>query len=113
MSILVLLILVSPTLVLTGIITFDVIDAFIGQEINKMFKLEFQKLNGWLIGWQATGKNEHGYEYSVVQHRMSYGGTQGQYEFAGYDSDGKMVHHSVTGWLTREAATEMAKNWKG
>ena len=30
MSILVLLILVSPTLVLTGIITFDVIDAFIG-----------------------------------------------------------------------------------
>ena len=36
MSILVLLILVAPTLVCAGIITFDVIDAFIIQGENKM-----------------------------------------------------------------------------
>tara|TARA_Y100000356_G_C11121496_1_gene215055 strand:- start:227 stop:466 length:240 start_codon:yes stop_codon:yes gene_type:complete len=78
-----------------------------------MFKLEFKELTGFIVGWQATGKNEHGYEYSVVQHTGSYGGTQGQYEFAGYDRNGEMDHHSVTGWLTREEATEMAKNWKG
>tara|TARA_R100000458_G_C8042908_1_gene93465 strand:- start:226 stop:474 length:249 start_codon:yes stop_codon:yes gene_type:complete len=82
--------------------------------MNKMFKLEFKKLSGgFIIGKQAAGKNEHGYEYSVVQHSMSYGGDRGQYEFAGYDSDGEMDHHSVTGWLSLEAATEMAKNWKG
>lgn len=79
-----------------------------------MFKLEFKKLSGgFIIGKQAAGKNEHGYEYSVVQHSMSYGGDRGQYEFAGYDSDGEMVHDKVTGWLSLEAATEMARNWKG
>ena len=79
----------------------------------KEFRLEFEELTGFIVGWQATGKNEHGYEYSVVQHRMSYGGTQGQYEFAGYDSNGEMDHNSVTGFLSLLAATEMAKNWKG
>ena len=78
-----------------------------------MFKLEFKELTGFIVGKQATGKNEHGYEYSVVQHTGSYGGDRGQYEFAGYDSNGEMDHHSVTGWLSLLAATEMAKNWKG
>tara|TARA_R100000005_G_scaffold1251_1_gene725 strand:- start:247 stop:495 length:249 start_codon:yes stop_codon:yes gene_type:complete len=81
--------------------------------MNKMFRLDFKRLTGFIVGWQATGKSEHGYEYSVVQHTGSYGADRGQYEFAGYDSDGEMDHNSVTGWLSLEAATEMAKNWKG
>ena len=82
-------------------------------EKMKEFRLEFEELTGWFVGKRAAGKNEHGYEYSVVCHNGSYGGTKGQYEFAGYDSNGEMVHHSVTGWLSLLAATEMAKNWKG
>ena len=78
-----------------------------------MFKLEFKELSGLIVGKQATGKSEHGYEYSVVQHVGSYGGTQGKYEFAGYDRNGEMVHDKVTGWLTLEQATEMAKDWGG
>lgn len=80
---------------------------------NIVFNLEFKPLNGWFIGYRAAGKSEQGYEYSVVQHTGSYGGTEGKYEFAGYDSDGEMVHNSVTGWLTLEEATNMAENWKG
>ena len=80
---------------------------------NIVFNLEFKPLNGWFIGERAAGKSEHGYEYSVVQHTGSYGGTEGKYEFAGYDSDGEMVHDSVTGWLTLEDAISMAENWKG
>ena len=80
----------------------------------KEFRLEFEDLSGgYIVGKQAAGKNEHGYEYSVVQHSMSYGGDRGQYEFAGYDSNGEMDHNSVTGFLSLLAATEMAKNWKG
>ena len=50
-----------------------------------MFKLEFQPLNGFIVGEQAAGKNGYGFEYSVVKSSFSYGGERGLYEFAGYD----------------------------
>ena len=78
-----------------------------------MFELKFSPLSGYLIGKQAIGKNDHGFEYSVVRSTMSYGGKDGLYEFAGYDKVGDMVHDKVVGWLTLDQATEMAKNWKG
>ncbi len=78
-----------------------------------MFELKFSPLGGYLVGKHATGKNAHGFEYSVIRSTMSYGGAEGLYEFAGYNKNGDMVHEKVTGWLTLEAATEMAKNWKG
>tara|TARA_B100000519_G_scaffold17273_1_gene12631 strand:+ start:96 stop:335 length:240 start_codon:yes stop_codon:yes gene_type:complete len=78
-----------------------------------MFKLKFSPLGGYLVGKQATGKNEYGFEYSVVQTNMSYGGERGLYEFAGYNEVGDMVHEKVHGWLTLQEATDMAENWKG
>tara|TARA_B100000131_G_scaffold125474_1_gene122704 strand:- start:63 stop:302 length:240 start_codon:yes stop_codon:yes gene_type:complete len=78
-----------------------------------MFKLEFKPLNGYIVGKQATGKNGHGFEYSVVKSSFSYGGERGLYEFAGYDEAGEMVHEKVAGWLTLKEATDMAENWKG
>jgi hypothetical protein len=78
-----------------------------------MFKLKFSPLAGYLVGKQATGKNEYGFEYSVVQTNMSYGGERGLYEFAGYNEVGDMVHEKVHGWLTLQEATDMAENWKG
>jgi len=42
-----------------------------------MFVLKFSPLAGYLVGKQATGKNAHGFEYSVVQTTMSYGGNEG------------------------------------
>ena len=78
-----------------------------------MFVLKFSPLAGYLVGKQATGKNAHGFEYSVVQTTMSYGGNEGLYEFAGYNEPGDMVHEKVTGWLTLKQATDMAENWKG
>ena len=78
-----------------------------------MFKLEFQPLNGFIVGEQAAGKNGYGFEYSVVKSSFSYGGERGLYEFAGYDEAGEMVHEKVTGWLTLKEATEMAEGWKG
>ena len=80
---------------------------------QKMFKLEFTPLNGFIVGEQAAGKNGHGFEYSVVKSSFSYGGERGLYEFAGYDEVGEMVHDKVTGWLTLKEATDMAENWKG
>ena len=78
-----------------------------------MFKLEFNPLNGYIVGEQATGENEYGFEYSVVKSSFSYRGERGLYEFAGYDEVGEMVHDKVTGWLTLKEATEMAEGWKG
>ena len=79
----------------------------------KEFRLEFEELTGWLVGKRAAGKNEYGFEYSVVKSSFSYGGERGLYEFAGYDEAGEMVHDKVTGWLTLKEATEMAEGWKG
>ena len=78
-----------------------------------MFKLKFSPLAGCLVGKQAIGENAHGFEYSVVQTTMSYGGNEGLYEFAGYNETGDMVHEKVTGWLTLNQATEMAEGWIG
>ena len=78
-----------------------------------MFKLKFNPLNGFIVGEQATGKSQYGFEYSVVKSSFSYGGERGLYEFAGYDEAGEMVHDKVTGWLTLQEATEMAEGWKG
>ena len=78
-----------------------------------MFELKFSPLAGSLIGKQAIGKNEYGFEYSVIQTNMSYGGERGLYEFAGYNEVGDMVHEKVHGWLTLQEATDMAENWKG
>jgi hypothetical protein len=50
-----------------------------------MFKLEFNPLNGYIVGEQATGESQYGFEYSVVKSSFSYGGERGLYEFAGYD----------------------------
>ena len=78
-----------------------------------MFELKFSPLGGYLVGKHATGKNAHGFEYSVIQTNMSYGGERGLYEFAGYNEVGDMVHEKVHGWLTLQEATDMAENWKG
>ena len=78
-----------------------------------MFKLEFKPLNGYIVGEQATGESQYGFEYSVVKSSFSYGGERGLYEFAGYDEVGEMVHEKVHGWLTLQEATDMAENWKG
>ena len=78
-----------------------------------MFQLKFKPLSGHIVGKQAAGFNSHGFEYSVVKSSWSYGHEKGQYEFAGYNKAGEMVHEKVVGWLTLPAATEMAENWKG
>ena len=36
-----------------------------------MFKLKFNPLNGFIVGEQATGENEYGFEYSVVKSSFS------------------------------------------
>ena len=78
-----------------------------------MFKLEFNPLNGYIVGEQATGENEYGCEYSGGMSAFSAGGARGLYECAGYDEAGEMVHDKVTGWLTLKEATDMAEGWKG
>ena len=60
---------------------------------------------------QATGTNSHGFEYCVLWWLGSIGGDRGLYEFNGYNKSGEMVKEK--GFLTLEAATEMAENWKG
>jgi hypothetical protein len=82
----------------------------------KTFKdLEFVKLDPFVRGIHCRIQFDNGYGASIVQHNLSYGGTEGLYELAVLDKNGDLHYDNpvangdVRGYLSEDDVTELIK----